>query len=104
MVNAYDEPNPTDPRGLKLYGVPHKVTAHEAAWEFLSGFRFYQKTIPGFPGVLRDLDVVQAAIEDVRIEIVTDMRAEGCTWGEVGDALGITRQGARQRYGGAGIK
>ena len=94
----------TDPRGITLHGVPHKVNAGEAAWEFLSGFSWYRKRVPGPVGVLRDLDVLQATIEDVRLEIVRDMRGEGISWNEIGEALGVTRQAARQRYGGAGIK
>jgi hypothetical protein len=39
-------------------------------------------------------------IADGRLEqAVVDMRGEGATWQEVGDALGVTRQAAQQRYG-----
>jgi hypothetical protein len=103
MVTAYGGDIPTDPRGINLHGIPHKVQAGEAAWDFLSGFRYHQRTMPGLPGVLKDLQVLQDTIEDVRTEIVRDMRADGCTWGEIGDALGMSRQGARQRYGGIGV-
>lgn len=30
--------------------------------------------------------------------LVSDARAEGATWQEIGDAVGLTRQGAQQRF------
>lgn len=104
LRRTHVEKTPTDPRGLTLHGVPHRVTAGESAWEFLSGFRWYQRTVPGPVGVLRDLETLQDTIQDIRTEIVRDMRAEGISWNEIGEALGVTRQAARQRYGGAGIE
>src|SRR6187402_3403614 len=90
---------PTDPRGIKLHGVPHKVQAGEAAWDFLAGFNWYRTRVPGHVGVLRDLQTLEDTIKDIRTEIVRDMRREGISWNEIGDALGISRQAARQRYG-----
>lgn len=31
---------------------------------------------------------------------VTSARRAGCTWGQIGDVLGVTRQAAQQQYGG----
>lgn len=31
---------------------------------------------------------------------VAAMRSHGCTWREIGEALGVTRQAAQQRFGG----
>lgn len=40
-----------------------------------------------------------AAEKDLRAS-VQRARDEGATWQEIGDALGITRQAAQQRFGG----
>jgi hypothetical protein len=32
--------------------------------------------------------------------LVEEARAKGCTWQEIGDVLGMTLQGARQKFGG----
>lgn len=37
--------------------------------------------------------------EQMLAESVARARGEGLTWDEIGDALGMTRQGAQQRYG-----
>ena len=39
---------------------------------------------------------------DDEIEVaVAHLRVDGASWAQVGRALGISRQGARQRFGGA---
>jgi hypothetical protein len=43
-------------------------------------------------GLERDLD-------DLRRLVVADLRADGASWSEVGELLGVTRQAAWERYG-----
>lgn len=38
-------------------------------------------------------------IDATLARMVAGARADGFSWQEIGDALGITRQGARQRFG-----
>ena len=49
-------------------------------------------------GAVRLVELHAAA---TRRAIVADARAEGRTWQEIGDALGITRQSAHERFGSA---
>lgn len=42
---------------------------------------------------------IQTAAEDVTRAVVGQARQEGATWQAVGDALGVSRQAAFQRYG-----
>lgn len=80
------------------------MQAGDAAWNFLASFRWHRKRADNVVNTLRDMQILEDAIQDIKIELVADMRADKATWDEVGEALGISRQGARQRYGGAGIK
>jgi hypothetical protein len=54
---------------------------------------------------LRALDDLAVLVEERRLldariaEIVTGLAAVGVSWAEIGRSLGMTRQGARQRYG-----
>ncbi|OUZ07553.1 hypothetical protein BHE97_16520 [Aeromicrobium sp. PE09-221] len=41
----------------------------------------------------------RAAAEQAITEAVHDARARGVTWVEIATALGVSHQGARQRYG-----
>ena len=51
------------------------------------------------------LDEIQQARTDIRNHTrgitrdVAKCRDAGCTWEQIGDALGITKQAAQQRYG-----
>lgn len=47
---------------------------------------------------LRCLGEARAAIEDELRGQVRDMRDGGATWREIGEALGVTRSAAQQRY------
>jgi hypothetical protein len=42
---------------------------------------------------------VQQQFEDQVVRLVAAARAEGRDWGQIGRALGVTRQAARQRFG-----
>ncbi|WP_298462665.1 hypothetical protein [uncultured Cellulomonas sp.] len=45
--------------------------------------------------------VLERQRADARVALLVQvLRAAGATWGEVGAELGVTRQAARQRFGG----
>ncbi len=46
-----------------------------------------------------ELATGEAAIIQARKMLVAYMREQGATWREIGEALHISAQGARQRYG-----
>jgi hypothetical protein len=48
---------------------------------------------------LMHLAEVAALAEQAIVQVVEDMRAAGDSWARVGDALGVSRQAAQQRYG-----
>ncbi len=48
---------------------------------------------------LRCLAEARTAVEDELRGQVADLRASGATWREVGEALGVSRSAAQQRYG-----
>jgi hypothetical protein len=48
---------------------------------------------------LRELSVEQAAVSAAIEDLVIDLSRAGVSWGDIGRALGVSRQGARQRYG-----
>jgi hypothetical protein len=50
-------------------------------------------------GSIRQAAGLQAAADDVVRAVVQEARRNGATWQVVGDALGVTRQAAFQRYG-----
>jgi hypothetical protein len=53
---------------------------------------------------LQDLQALRRqrdAIEKLIVEVVASSRRKGHSWEEIGRQLGITRQGAFQRYGQA---
>jgi hypothetical protein len=50
---------------------------------------------------LRDLAALHTAWEHATAAAVTGLRAEGFSWAEIGDRLGITRQAAQQHWGPA---
>jgi len=43
--------------------------------------------------------IQRAKTEREIAELVAQLRAQNCPWSVIGDALGITRQGAQQRFG-----
>jgi len=48
---------------------------------------------------LRSIDDIERKANRARTEIVRNMRAQGLTWFDIGEALGTTRQAAQQRFG-----
>ena len=39
-----------------------------------------------------------SALDAYEEQLVREARNQGCTWGEIGQALGVTRQGARKQF------
>ncbi|WP_349427838.1 DUF3887 domain-containing protein [Microbacterium sp. LWS13-1.2] len=58
-------------------------------------------TIPGddFAGEIEQSLRLQSAADDVVRSVVQQAREAGATWQTIGDALGVSRQAAFQRYG-----
>ena len=48
--------------------------------------------------IVRALGILARESERLLHIAVTDCRADGCSWSEVGDALGVSRQAARRRF------
>jgi hypothetical protein len=48
---------------------------------------------------LRALQNVRQAVADVELDAVVAARNDGRTWSQIGQALGITRQAAQERFG-----
>lgn len=51
---------------------------------------------------LADLAALRDDLEAVIVASVAAWRAQGRSWSSIGDALGISKQGAQQRYGRGG--
>lgn len=55
-----------------------------------------QKRLDDVARALGNLDAAESRMR----HSVARAREEGATWAEVGEALGVTRQAAQQRFGG----
>ncbi len=51
---------------------------------------------------LTDLIALSAVLDEAIAQAVQGLRGHGYSWSEIADRLGITRQAAHQRWGGAG--
>ena len=51
---------------------------------------------------LADMVDLSRQVDDAIAQAVHGLREYGYSWGEIADRLGITRQAAHQRWGGAG--
>lgn len=72
--------------------------------ELLVEFGTFAESAPPRDRPLWMLDGIKAAeerLEAARLNWVKNARLNGSTWDEIGDALGITKQGAAKRYGTA---
>jgi hypothetical protein len=58
----------------------------------LGGEKAWQRLLATVASARRELDRME-------FEAVQTVREAGATWEEIGDALGISRQAARQRFG-----
>lgn len=56
------------------------------------------------PVDLQELGQLREALDEAERLAVEGLRAAGCSWTEIGDGLGTTRQNAQQRYARKGIK
>ena len=43
---------------------------------------------------------IERLSDELLDHVVKEARAAGCSWAQIGDALGVTRQAAQQRHGG----
>jgi hypothetical protein len=74
------------------------TTARAAALDILIGFSESIATASDYGNMLGSVRLVELAADQARRAIVTEARADGWTWQEIGDALGTTRQNAQQRF------
>lgn len=51
------------------------------------------------PEDLVELVEMRDVVEEAISEAVSGLRSGGCSWGQIGRALGLSRQAVRQRYG-----
>jgi uncharacterized NAD(P)/FAD-binding protein YdhS len=65
-----------------------------------AAFKTLEKS-PG-PSAIEALDAVQLAADRVVAAVVDEIRSAGGSWADVGDALGISRQSAWERFGVGG--
>jgi hypothetical protein len=58
-------------------------------------------------GELHGLAALATLVDDLLVDSVADARIDGYSWAQIGEAAGMTRQAAQQRYGkrvlGAGV-
>jgi len=54
----------------------------------------------GIMPALVDLQEIRAAVDLAEVQGVAVARFEGRSWGEIGDAIGVSRQAARERFSG----
>jgi hypothetical protein len=52
---------------------------------------FYPRTLP-------ELAALRTVVRQLEVDLVATARAQGFSWREIGDALGITRQSAHERF------
>ena len=57
-------------------------------------------TIKSHASALRLLGQAESLIESTRKQIVRNMRSQGLTWADIGEALGVSRQAAYERFNG----
>lgn len=75
-------------------------TPYTVARDHLRAFRLYARTRATPYGELADLRLLEFAIRRMRAQHVVALRADGASWREVGELLGLTESQARHRYGG----
>lgn len=59
--------------------------------------------LPWLLYAVRDAAAARDVADRALSAIVAEARADGLSWGQIADALGISRQGARQRYGATSV-
>lgn len=54
---------------------------------------------PAWRRLLEELDELRERVARVEYEAIQVLRENGTTWEDIGEALGISRQAARSRFG-----
>jgi len=75
------------------------TTDRAAALDMLIGFAEGVSNADDLLDMIGSIRLVELAASQARRAIVIEARLAGYTWEEVGDALGVTRQAAQQRFG-----
>ena len=91
--NAWNGSLPTDPQTASDLMQKAAATIAVAAVNWGSGASEAQDAVQA-------LKVAGWQLETAQTALVTECRANGWTWAEIGEWLGTTRQAAQQRYGG----
>lgn len=76
-------------------------TPYTLARDHLAAFRFYSAKHRNLHTLLKDLDLLEFAVQRMRGLIVHALRREGATWREIGEALGVSESAARHKYDSA---
>lgn len=53
------------------------------------------------PNALRDLAGASTLIDELKTQLVVELKSSWVSWTDIGGCLGVTRQAARQRYAAA---
>jgi hypothetical protein len=75
------------------------TTATDALIERAQGLREHAPDRGPALDTLEWTAALRAELDDLETLIVRQARAEGASWGEIADPIGITRQGCQQRWG-----
>lgn len=80
------------------------MSAESAAFDHTQDFRWRQgdASLTEAEARLHDLHALQFAVAEAIEFAVGDARADGLTWTQIGDALGISPQAAVHRHGRRG--
>ncbi len=82
---------------------PDPLAPDAALSSFLSSFQDARhRASVGTLGMLRLLDPTATALRAYERQVVAAARAEGKTWQEIGDALGVPRQTAHRKWSHVG--
>lgn len=79
---------------------PTGVLAYRPCQDILTVMSVLDSTaLPGAPlDALRELARAEAELDGIRRHQVAEARRAGATWGQIGDALGMSRQGAWEYF------
>lgn len=69
------------------------------AWEYRQLWELLTNdSVPRYAGPLRELANYRRAVEDLTVRMVDDYKKAGKTWEYIGEALGMSAQGASQLH------
>lgn len=90
----------SSPRGRRAKRRPRWVEDAEYGAMLIRMVRAYGRRLEqADAGDLPTLVDLAHQVDEILVESVTAMRNRGVTWAEIGDAFGITKQAAQQRWG-----